>query len=1172
MKNCITLIICLLPLFADAQTAFYYHSNKHLNTSAAAGTSAVEVSRDAAGNLYAAGIFSGSTDFDPGPDVSNLNTTENLANYIAKYSPAGNLLWAKKIEPAGTTGSLLLTGVCVDNVGSLIIFGGVLGTVDMDPGAGTSYITEVNLANGYLPGDFDPFVAKYDASGNFLWAWVIGAVHPQCGAGCVDFHVADVAVDATNNLFVYGDFQNNAYFNFDFDPTGSTAFISDNGATDLFIAKYSPEGAFIKAINLGGDSDDMPGVLETTSGGTITVTGGFRGTGDFDPGSGSSIMSSNGPNLDVFIARYTTANLAYVWAAGGDGSISENELYGQFKEDASGNLYINSGIRGPYTADFDPGAGVFNITGQGDSDIVLVKLNASAGFVWAKHLATPQYEGALDIQLDSEDNPWYTFRFYGNLDVDPGAGTNIITSNGVGSAVVKFSPQGNLTNQVFNFSGTGIQNYYELTNHLFYDNNTLLLNGRLTGTVDINPDQGIEQVTSSATYGTNNIVKLSTNQLWVSPNNQNVAGIAGATTFDITSSVNWMVSSSANWLTLSTLSGSGNETLTVNYSANTGDLRNANILVTGDGQTRMVTVTQATGLVCETFYSTDVPKNIDPNSAGTVFSTLNIPLNATIVDLELIDLNITHGWIGDLTIKLKSPSNTEKMLFQYICSNGSAQSMLADFDDEVTLVPGSTCPTILSGPYKPVQAFSGFDGQASNGEWRLSVNDISPQIGGTLNGWGVKVCYVAASPDLTVNISATNVTCNGLADGVATATASGGTGSYSYVWNTGATTATISNLLPGNYSVTVTSGSSTTNTSATITQPTLLLANVSGINPTLGNNGTATASPSGGKSPYLYQWSNGQIFQTIENLAIGSYTCTVTDDNGCAASGSVTLTPSCGMPLNLFESGLTSSSVKLHWADMSAVEYQVQFKENGSAWQKTTLTDTFLLMGSLIPFQTYTWRVRAKCGSSWTIYSPNRTFTTPQSGSTCSSPTNLIFSNITFNSALVDWEPAVGATSYQVRRKASTTGSSWVTISTSSDQYQFNGLQSDMTYSVQVRTKCNGNWFPWTPVYNFHTFVSFGISNVKQEESIINKAAQLTLYPNPAQTSVNLQYEGEELSNEQSIVVVYDASGRLIFKTNWVVNTGTSILQITTSEWQPGVYILRLLRGEMVETRRLVVL
>ncbi len=139
---------------------------------------------------------------------------------------------------------------------------------------------------------------------------------------------------------------------------------------------------------------------------------------------------------------------------------------------------------------------------------------------------------------------------------------------------------------------------------------------------------------------------------------------------------------------------------------------------------------------------------------------------------------------------------------------------------------------------------------------------------------------------LTATISATNVSCFGANNGTATVNVSNGTPPYVYQWNTGDTTATITGLAPGNYTVSVTDDAGCPlQLSVAVTGPTALLPNASAT-PETGvgrNDGTATAAPVGGTPPYTYQWSNGQTTPTITGLTPGTYTVTVQDANGCTA-------------------------------------------------------------------------------------------------------------------------------------------------------------------------------------------------------------------------------------------------------------------------------------------------
>jgi hypothetical protein len=140
---------------------------------------------------------------------------------------------------------------------------------------------------------------------------------------------------------------------------------------------------------------------------------------------------------------------------------------------------------------------------------------------------------------------------------------------------------------------------------------------------------------------------------------------------------------------------------------------------------------------------------------------------------------------------------------------------------------------------------------------------------------------------LAIAMSSTNILCYGQANGTATGLASGGTASYTYLWNTGQTSSTITGLLPGTYTVTATdaNGCSITD-SVVITQPAILHTWTSTTNVACNGNatGTATSHVTGGTMPYAYSWSGGgQTTATATGLAAGYYLVTVTDANGCTA-------------------------------------------------------------------------------------------------------------------------------------------------------------------------------------------------------------------------------------------------------------------------------------------------
>ena len=175
---------------------------------------------------------------------------------------------------------------------------------------------------------------------------------------------------------------------------------------------------------------------------------------------------------------------------------------------------------------------------------------------------------------------------------------------------------------------------------------------------------------------------------------------------------------------------------------------------------------------------------------------------------------------------------------------------------------------------------------------------------GTAGTW----YYVANAPMVRLNFGSTPVcalplvmtgtdeTFAGANDGTATATATGGTSPYTYSWSNGGTTSSISGLAPGTYTVTVTDAGICVATSSIVvnTGPCVLtLTMASTMETSAGaNNGTATATVSGGIIPYTYNWSNGGTTSSISGLAGGTYSVTVTDAVGCFTTNSVVVSTS----------------------------------------------------------------------------------------------------------------------------------------------------------------------------------------------------------------------------------------------------------------------------------------
>jgi gliding motility-associated-like protein len=216
------------------------------------------------------------------------------------------------------------------------------------------------------------------------------------------------------------------------------------------------------------------------------------------------------------------------------------------------------------------------------------------------------------------------------------------------------------------------------------------------------------------------------------------------------------------------------------------------------------------------------------------------------------------------------------------CSGGSNGSATAT-------VSGASAPYTYAWSPPPASGTGATVSNLPAGTYTVTVTDGK---GCTSTATAV----VTEPPPLSVITSATAAKC-GASDGSATAVPSGGTPAYTYAWApVSGTTATLSNIPGGNYTVTVTDSKGCTKT-ATVTVPSTGATKAVISNPVNAScagykDGSAMASASGGPTPYTYSWSTSpaQTGTTATGLGAGIYTVTVTDATGCQSTASVTIT------------------------------------------------------------------------------------------------------------------------------------------------------------------------------------------------------------------------------------------------------------------------------------------
>lgn len=207
-----------------------------------------------------------------------------------------------------------------------------------------------------------------------------------------------------------------------------------------------------------------------------------------------------------------------------------------------------------------------------------------------------------------------------------------------------------------------------------------------------------------------------------------------------------------------------------------------------------------------------------------------------------------------------------------------------DMDGSIDLTPSGG-----TGTY----TFNWSNSMSSEDLTGLAPNTYAVTITDINNCTGSANYTVGEPAAVTAALAVTPISCNGDMDGAIDLTVSGGTTPYTFVWSNAQTNEDLTNLDANTYSVTATdSNGCSADTSVTLTEPApLMVSNVVTNLSCYGSmDGAIDLTVSGGTPNYTFNWSEGSTSEDVTGLAAGTYTGTVTDANGCAATADFTLT------------------------------------------------------------------------------------------------------------------------------------------------------------------------------------------------------------------------------------------------------------------------------------------
>lgn len=278
---------------------------------------------------------------------------------------------------------------------------------------------------------------------------------------------SSVAVDSLGNAYTAGIFGGTI----DVDPGPGIVSVTSTGVSNMVVVKTDYSGELDWARSFGNSSSSFyVGPIVVDSEGNSYLTGNASGISDFDPGSGVATLPSGG-----FVLKLDKFG-EFVWAKS-IGGVGRNATL-----NLTGGVYVSGEFSG--TKDFNPGAGVFNLTSGGRLDIFVLSLNADGEFVRAIRFGNSGDNFAPSLYCDGAGNLLISGSFSSTIDFDPGIGDSSLTSAGDDDFfILKLSSVGNFL-WVKGFGSLGL----DMSQAIVADSiGNVFVGGAFTGTVDFDP-------------------------------------------------------------------------------------------------------------------------------------------------------------------------------------------------------------------------------------------------------------------------------------------------------------------------------------------------------------------------------------------------------------------------------------------------------------------------------------------------------------------------------------------------------------------------------------------------------------------------------------------------------------------------------------------------------------
>lgn len=423
---------------------------------------------DASGNVYTTGFFDNTVDFDPGPGVELRSSNGESDIFIQKLNPNGELDWIRTFGGVSDEAGISMT---IHNNG-VFVTGFFTETVDFEQGS--------NLFSLTSQGENDVFILRLDELGNLIWVKSIG--------GSSTDNVFAMAKSSEGDLYITGSFSGTANLSTEIDSNVNTSI----GPEDIFLVKLNSEGSTVWVKTYGGNSGAAAFDIVVDGTGNIFSVGTFGGVSEFDPGTSVFTLSASGFG-DIFVQKLDNQGV-FQWAKkiGGSGFDQGKSI----SIDQSGNITI-AGIFED-TANFDPADQNLSVSSNGQTDIIIQKLDTSGNLIWNRTFGGIDFDNVQTICNDIDGNLYVTGQFRQTVDFDPSDEIATLNSSQFDDIyILKLTSSGNFS-FVKKIEGSG---YFEFAGAIEVDVwNNILITGRIDNSFNFGTEDEPEILTSAGSF------------------------------------------------------------------------------------------------------------------------------------------------------------------------------------------------------------------------------------------------------------------------------------------------------------------------------------------------------------------------------------------------------------------------------------------------------------------------------------------------------------------------------------------------------------------------------------------------------------------------------------------------------------------------------------------------